>query len=110
MDIQGLAENVARFIGHYAGELRTVASTVETVIGALPLDPGDKERLNGVLAALQDAATRAADGAAALSQATVEVVVSASDVEAAVAAYLTAHPDVISGAAGNANAEGSTGA
>ena len=92
MDVKALAENVGKFIGHYSGELRTVAATIETVLGSIPMDAQDKERISGVLDNLQNAASAAADGAAALQNATVEVVVSAQDVKAAVAAYFAANP------------------
>ena len=94
MNVVDLAGKFAGFLAHHSGELRVVASTLESIVGSLPIDAQDKERLSGVLAQLQTNADRIAAAADALLNTPVETVtVDSADVEGAVRAVL---PGVIS--------------
>lgn len=94
MDVKALAENFATFMEKHSGELRFIASTLETVVSHLPIDQQDKSRLTEGLSSLQSAAGNIAAGAAALSGATVEVVVAKEDI-------VTAVREVVEEATGN---------
>jgi len=94
MNVKELAEKFGGFLGHYSGELRTIAATVGSVVSHLPIDQQDKSRLSEILDALQDNAGRIAAAASDIAGAPVETVtIDAADVEAAVRAVL---PGVIS--------------
>jgi hypothetical protein len=94
MDLKALAQNIGGFLGHYSGELGIIAGTLESVVGHLPIDHQDKQRINETLGTLHDAAARVAEGASAMANAPVqEVVVSAEAVNDAVGAYLATHLD-----------------
>lgn len=104
MNVQGLAGNFASFLTKHSGELRMVGAALETIVAHLPIDQQDKERIMGVTENLQTAAHNIAQGAEVLAGQEIDVVVSKTDVENAVAAYLAEHPELFTRAP--AHAEG----
>lgn len=103
-DLGKLAGNLAKFLGHYSGELAAISGSLDTIVDHMPLDHQDKARVKDTITGLTEAAARVAEGAAAMANVPVqEVTISKADVEAAVAAFITAHPEVIREALGNGN-------
>lgn len=86
-EVSDATSKVAGFVMHYGAELTGIADTIRTVIGVLPLDHTDKDRVTTTLDALENAAQRAIAGANALTDEIGQVTVEASDVAKAVADY-----------------------
>lgn len=89
MDIQAIGSKFAGFLTHYGSEISGVASALETIVSHLPIDHADRDRIVEVVTNLQEAAVKVSAGAASFSG--LEVVVKASDVDAAANAYLDTH-------------------
>lgn len=81
---------VGGFVTHYGNELLSVSSLIGGILQHLPIDQGDKDHFGSVLNDLEEAAQRAIDGAGAIEGDIAQrVVVKKSDVDAAVAAFLS---------------------
>lgn len=79
---------VGGFVRHYGSELTVLAGVLRSLTSSLPIDAGDRDNINGALDQIALGAKRAADGAAAVAG-EVAVAVRASDVRAAVTAFLS---------------------
>lgn len=84
MDLEKLAHDFSSFLSKHSGELRLVASTLQTVVDHLPIDQQDKERMGEALNTLQNAASNIAAAAATISGEPTEVVIDKADVVDAV--------------------------
>lgn len=102
--IASIASAFVGFLTHYSGEVANVATALESVIGALPIDAADKQRVTDIIDALNNASANVANAVQELQGQTLDVVVSAEDVQAAVAAYLQAHPELFHAAGSGAPA------
>lgn len=109
MDVKALAENFASFMTKHSGELRLVASTLQTIVDHLPIDQQDKARLSEGLGTLQTAAGNIATGASALAGATVEVVIAKDDVVDAVREVVAEETGNAPNPQGNAEGNASNG-
>lgn len=95
MSLKSVAESFVGFLTHYQGELSGIATSLGDIVQHLPIDADDKARILGTVSELQEGAVNVLAAANALAgRDDLEVVVKASDVEAAVGAYLAAHPEL----------------
>jgi hypothetical protein len=81
------------FISKYAGELRLVSGAIGSIVNALPIDRGDKAKVNDVLEKLVANAASIEDAVKKMKEPKA-VVIKKSDIETAVKAVL---PDILRG-------------
>lgn len=97
-NISKTASSVAKFMARYADEANSIADVFRSILPALPVNRGDREKIESVINGLDTAAERIAAFLDANPDVGAPVKVKASDIAKAVEAYLAANPVVIEAA------------
>jgi len=92
------ASSVAKFMARYADEASNLADVFRAILPAVPIDRGDKEKVDSLINQLDNAAERIAAFLDENPDVGAPVKVKASDVAKAVEAYLIANPAIIEAA------------
>lgn len=88
MTVKSLWDSFTGFLNHHASDLQTIASSLSTIVGALPIDAQDKTLVNDGITSLNEAATAIQEWLAGAPANVGDVVVKESDIETAVANVL----------------------